>query len=125
MADNTGAWNIRPGDGFVPHGRRPFGPYGYTSGAAPRELGGPSPTGTGRFWVRLPGGRKSVVTKVENPTGKAGRLQVSVNGKSAAPADVPAGQTVLARAPIPEGATELEVGYTGDKGLVLLETSFE
>ena len=35
------------------------------------------------------------------------------------------GQTVELRSPLPAGATEVSVRYTGTKTLVLLETRFE
>lgn len=38
LPDNEGAWNTRPGDGFVPHGRRVFGPWSYTNATGIREL---------------------------------------------------------------------------------------
>jgi hypothetical protein len=38
LPDNEGAWNTRPGDGFLPHGRRVLGPWTYTNATGIREL---------------------------------------------------------------------------------------
>ncbi len=78
------------------------------------------------FWASLPPGRKTILTKVKNPTTSPGQLTIAINGKTATgSATIPAGQTVNLRSPLPAGATDVSVRYTGTKTLVLLETSFE
>src|SRR5205814_578915 len=34
LPPNTGAWNMLPGEQFVPRGRNPFGPFGYSTGSS-------------------------------------------------------------------------------------------
>jgi ethanolamine utilization microcompartment shell protein EutS len=41
LPDNEGAWNTRPGEGFLPHGRRVFGPWSYTNATGIRDLSDP------------------------------------------------------------------------------------
>jgi hypothetical protein len=115
-----------PGSQFEPHGRNPFGPYTYSTGSSLKDINPDSETGSGVFWASLPPGRKTVRTKVKNPTTSTSQLTIAVNGKAAtAPATIPAGQTVELRSSLPGGATDVSVRYTGTKTLVLLETAFE
>ena len=162
LPDNEGAWNVMPGQGFVPHGRRVFGPWSYTNATGIRDLSDPgqaemmkrqqageagtaginppelddadnaikretkaSPTGTGQFWCRVPAGRKWCVTKVENPSDNPGKIEMQVNGGKAEAIEVAKGQTASVKCPIGAGATVVNVKFTADKSLVLLETSFE
>ena len=126
LPPNTGSWNMDPGSQFVPRGRNPFGPYGYSTAASLRDLNRDSAAGAGVFWAGLPPDKKTAITKVKNPAASAGQLTVAINGKAAAdPATIAPGQTVELRSPLPAGATEVSVRYTGTKTLVLLETRFE
>ena len=115
-----------PGSQFVPRGRNPFGPYGYSTAASLRNLNPDSAVGEGVFWASLPPGRKTVVTKVRNPATEPGQLTVAINGKPAAgPTTIAPGQTIDLRAPLPAGTTGVSVRFTGTKTLVLQETRFE
>ena len=126
LAPNTGSWNMDPGSQFVPHGRNPFGPYGYSTAASLHSLNPDSAVGEGVFWASLPPGRKAVLTKVRNPATRPGALTIAINSKAATdPVTIAPGQTIELRSPIPAGATEVSVRYTGSKTLVLLETRFE
>jgi hypothetical protein len=162
LPDNEGAWNTRPGDGFVPHGRRVFGPWSYTNATGIRELNDKgqvagaeppadaadagavnnerddadnapqkkskaSPIGHGEFWARVPSDRKTCVTTVENPTDKPGKLEMSVSGGKLASVEVPPHQTAKVTCEIPDAASKdsVNVRFTADKSLVLLETAFE
>jgi beta-galactosidase len=126
LPPNTGSWNMDPGSQFVPRGRNPFGPYSYSTGSSLRDLNPGSAVGSGAFWASLPPGRKTVLTKVKNPATSPGQLTITINGNTATgPATIAPGQTVNLRSPLPGGATDFSVRYTGAKTLVLLETSFE
>ena len=115
-----------PGSQFVPRGRNPFGPYTYTTGSSLRDLSPDSATGSGVFWATVPPERKIMLTKVRNPATSSGQLTIAINGNTATgPVTIPAGQTADLRSPLPAGATDLSVRYTGTKKLVLLETGFE
>lgn len=126
LAPNTGAWNMMPGDQFVPRGRHPFGPYGYSTASSLRDPSPQAQTGSGFFRARIPTGKRFVVTTVKNPATNAGSLSVSVNEISPAPATtIAGGATVQVRTPLLEGLTNVCVRYAGEKTLVLLETAFE
>lgn len=124
MADNTGAWNTHPGNPFLPTGVRAFGPYTWSTGASPREESKDA-VGTGVFYVRVPAGRRFVVSKVNNPEKQGGKMEVSVNGQGGQTTAISAGQTMTIRTPISGAGRDLSVRYTGTKTLVILETSFE
>ncbi|MGD8236962.1 MAG: glycosyl hydrolase family 2 [Armatimonadota bacterium] len=120
------AARLQPTGHHVPRGRRPFGPFKYNGLCHIEDLNPDSKTGSGIFWARVPGGTTAVATTVENPTDEDAELSVEVNGKGPADAAVvPSGTTESLTTAIPAGATELSVRYTGDKGLVILETGFE
>ena len=126
LPPNTGSWNMDPGSQFVPRGRNPFGPYGYSTAASLRDLNPDSEVGSRVFWASIPPGRKVVVTKVKNPGPRPGQITVAVNEKTVTgPTTIAAGQTVDLRSPLPADTTEVSVRYTGTKTLVLLETAFE
>jgi hypothetical protein len=126
LPPNTGSWNMDPGSQFEPRGRNPFGPYTYSTASSLKDLNRESETGSGVFWASLPPGRKALLTQVKNSTTKPGQLTIAINGKDVAgPSTIPAGQTVELRSPLPDGATDVSVRYTGTKTLVLLQTSFE
>ncbi|HOC56746.1 MAG TPA: glycoside hydrolase family 2 TIM barrel-domain containing protein [Verrucomicrobiota bacterium] len=126
LPPNSGSWNMDPGSQFVPRGRNPFGPHGYSTASSLKDLNRESETGSGVFWASLPPGRKSVLTKVRNPATRPGQLTITVNGKTVTgPTAIAAGQTVDLRSPLPADATEVSVRYAGTKTLVLLETRFE
>jgi len=126
MPPNTGSWNMDPGSQFVPRGRNPFGPYGYSTAASLRDLSPDSTVGSGVFWASIPKGRKVVLTKVKNPGTHPGQLTVAVNEKTVTgPTTIAVGQTVDLTSPLPADTTEVSVRYTGTKTLVLLETAFE
>ena len=125
LPKSEGAWNTRPGDPFVPHGVRPRGPFTYTNGTGPRDLDR-SDTGSGIFYVRIPVGRRMVMTKVENPTSEPATLTVEINGSASGTAtQIAAGGSATIRSRIPSPATELSIRYTGHRQLVITETSFE
>lgn len=125
MPDNEGAWNTHPGNPFLPIGIRAFGPYGWSTGASSREES-KDPSGTGIFYARIPAGRRFVISKVQNPGKKSGKMEVAVNEKSGgSAAAISPGKISILRTPIPGNATEVSVRYTGDKDLVILETAFE
>jgi hypothetical protein len=120
-----GAWNTRPGDQFVPSGIRPRGKYTYSFNCSPKDADKDAKTGSGIFYVTVPSGRKAVVSKVRNPSHETVAIDIEVNGKKGEATKIPAGKTVTIRSAIPGGATEIGVRYTGDKDLVIEETSFQ
>jgi hypothetical protein len=125
LPDNTGAWNTDPGNSFIPRGRRPVGPFGYSTASSVR-LGDSKAPGTGTFHARIPDGRTSMKTKVRNNGDAPATLNVEINGASGSPTTVQPGETITVTTPLPEGVkNEVTVRYTGAKTLVLEETAFE
>ena len=125
LTQAEGAWNTKPGDQFVPRGRRPAGLYGYTTAAGLRDLAPKSSTGSAVFWVRLPTNKKAVLTRVENPTPRSAELAVKVNDRTVTTVSVPPRAAITVRSPLPVGMTGVSISYTGDKTLLILETAFE
>jgi hypothetical protein len=123
LAGGAGGWNTKPSIQYVPRGRRPFGPYGFTSGGSERVQGDPAAPGTGRFWARLPAGRTRMVTTVWNPADLPLDLVVGVDGADHR-FSIPAGATLPLASPL-DGSAEVAVTYQGDRRLVLLRTEFE
>jgi beta-galactosidase len=125
LPPNTGAWNMLPGEQFVPRGRNPFGRYSYSTAASLQDASPGSKSGEGFFWVRLAPGKKFMVTTVKNPFESAGTLRVFVNEQEKSVQRIEAGQTVKARTPLASEGGDVCVRYAGEKSLVLLETVFE
>jgi hypothetical protein len=124
VAKEKGSWNSRPGDQFVPQGVRPRGPFRYSTNCIPHDEDKKSKTGSGVFWASVPAGRKSVITKVRNPTTQPASLKVQANDAGDVVTPIPVGQTVSITTPIPSPARDVKVTYSGEKELVILETEF-
>ncbi|MGB7159023.1 MAG: glycoside hydrolase family 2 TIM barrel-domain containing protein [Tepidisphaeraceae bacterium] len=126
MRDNTGAWNTDPGNQFVPKGRRPIGPFGYSTATSLRDPNETAPAGWGVFHARLPESRTTMLTTVRNNGKAPATLHVEINGlASGQPAPVSPGETITVRSPLHSGTTQVRVKYAGEKTLVLEETAFE
>ena len=125
LTQEEGAWNTRPSDQFVPHGRLLGGHYGYSTGSSVRDLSKDSDEGYGVFWLRLPSTKKTIRTRAENRSGAPTTLKVFINGKLAGERRFGAGETATFNASLPDNAEGIEVKYTGSKKLLMLETAFE
>ena len=123
FAGAFGGWNTNPSIQYVGRGRRPYGPFAFTLGGAVRLERGTPKAGEGRFWLRVPAGRRTMVTTVQNVDAAAHALEVELNGARTR-TSVPAGGTVRVETPL-AGATALGVAYRGDRRLVILETDFK
>ena len=125
LSQEEGAWNMRPGDQFVPHGRSLLGPYGYTTSTSLRDLKPESKTASGFFWARIPSGKSRVLTSVENPSGIDAELSIAINDGPSEKFTAPPRKTIEIPGALPSGTTNISIRYTGSKELVLLQTSFE
>ncbi|MEJ7759876.1 MAG: hypothetical protein WKF55_09855 [Gemmatimonadaceae bacterium] len=123
LAGGAGGWNTKPAIQYVPRGRRVFGPYTFTSGGSVQLPKGSSPRGEGRFWIRVPASRRTMLTTVSNPADKALQMEIEANG-SARASTIPPGGTALIETPITGGVTPIALVFRGDRKLVLLETDF-
>jgi hypothetical protein len=124
FAGSRGGWNTNPSIQYVARGRRPFGPYRFTLGGAvqlPKEHG---PLGEGSFWLRLPSGRSTMTTTVENPTAAPLPFEVRVNAEPVQHTTIPANSTATIETALAGSPTSLGVTYRGDRRLVILTTDF-
>lgn len=126
LTQEEGAWNTRPGDQFVPDGRSPFGPYGYSTGSSLREGDPGSKLGEGFFRARVPAGKTVMLTSVKNPSSIPCPLTISVNGSASSQSfTIPANSSTNLSSALSPGVTNLYVQFNGSKSLVLLKTTFQ
>jgi beta-galactosidase len=126
LTQDEGAWNTKPGDLFLPHGRRLFGPYGYSTGTSIKDLNPDSDVGTGFFCAQIPPGKKTMKTLVENRDAGAAELHIVVNEAGAdTHATILGKRTAEFVTPLVPGTTNVCVSLKGSKSLVLLKTDFE
>jgi hypothetical protein len=122
FAGGSGGWNTKPAIQYVPHGRRPFGPYSFTAGGtvSPGDEHAP---GVGRVWLRVPEGRSTMITTLENPVTDTLALTITVNDASQ-PVRIPPHQTIRVESPVRDGATRLAITFRGDRRVIITETEF-
>lgn len=126
----AGGWNTRPAVQYVARGRRPFGPYEFTSGGAYRLPEGAGPLGEGRAWWRVPAGRTMIMITVLNPWSAALDIEVTLNAVVRR-RRVEAGTTVTIESPLaapmaPADGTQpisVSMHLRGDRRLVLLTST--
>lgn len=128
LAGDAGGWNTRPAVQYVARGRRPFGPYEFTSGGSYKRLEGAPAEGEGRVWWRVPAGRRLTVTTVLNPTSVPLDIAISIND-STVRSRIDANSTSRIEVPLlaPRNAAAgspiaIAMQVRGDVRLVLLET---
>lgn len=116
------AFASRPGLQYVANGRRPFGPY-YLRGfaAMPEVLDKKSVEGEGRFWCRVLPGVNTTISKVWNPDSVPLTIHIQVNGESVSKEIQPHSTEEVSC--IVKG-TDIQMGFKGDRRLVILETAF-
>jgi hypothetical protein len=124
MPDNGGEWNTHPGNPFITAGIRAIGPFAWSTGSAPRESARRK-TGAGIFHCRVPPGRRAAATQIQNIGKSEQTLSASINGEKETSITVPPAMTLTLETPLPEGATDLAVRYSGGKQLVILRTEFK
>jgi beta-galactosidase len=122
FAGGSGGWNTKPAIQYVPHGRRPFGPYTFTSGGSVSAIDKTAP-GEGRLWFRIPEDRTTMITTLENPVAEPLALEIRVNG-IAQQVHVPASATIRVETPVRGGVTPLAIVFRGDRRVVITETDF-
>ena len=77
--------------------------------------------GEGMFWCRVLPDVNVAVNKVWNPDSVPLTIQISVNGEMVSK-EIPPHRTEEVRCPV--NATEIRMGFKGDRRLVILETTF-
>jgi hypothetical protein len=123
FAGHRGGFNSRPGIQYVPFGRRPFGPYHLRGfGDIPEPDDKKSNIGEGMFWCRIPAGKTLASTLVWNPSTQPLVLRIGVNDNRPLSQTIMPGKTVAVKSPLQ--GTRIKMTFTGDRRLVLLQTSF-
>jgi hypothetical protein len=120
FAGGTSGWNTKPAIQYVAKGRRPYGPFTFTSGGSVQIAKG-STVGEGRVYLGVPEGKSTMVTTLQNPVADVLTLELSVHGTTQM-LTVPGNQVVKFETPIRPG--ELALGFKGDRRIVILETLF-
>ncbi|WP_448698331.1 glycoside hydrolase family 2 TIM barrel-domain containing protein [Mucilaginibacter sp. AW1-3] len=115
-----GGFNTRPGTQYVANGRRPWGPYVQTFGGQPKL--GSTPLGEGKFWCRIPEGQNNMSSVVWNPGDEPLAIKIKVNDLAEVTQIIKAGERATVETPV--NRTDVNVTYTGDRRLVVLETAF-
>ncbi len=123
FAGGTSGWNTKPSIQYVPHGRRVFGPYTFSSGGSVELRMKSDRTGKGRVWMRVPDSRSAMVTTILNPIPEALEMEIGVNGATSR-STIPGASTVTIENHILGGRSPLAVTFRGDRRLVILETDF-
>lgn len=116
-----GGFNNRPGIQYVANGRRPWGPFSQSFGGQPRLID-QSAEGTGQFWCRIPAGRSKATSLVWNPGNEPLQMKIRINQLPEVNTTIPAGEKIFIDCPVDSGSVHLT--YTGDRRLVILETTF-
>lgn len=126
FAGKGGGWNNAAGKQYVPYGRRMFGPYLHDGfGGVPRPVNPETSTGQGFFWCRVPAGKQQMTTLVWNPSEESLPVNVGINDDQASISIVPPGAYQVIKSPLPQNTTDLKVSLSGDRRLVILQTSFQ
>lgn len=114
-------FNTRPGIQYVANGRRPFGPYVQSFGGQPLP-DKDSTEGIGTFWCRIPDGQDMATSMVWNPGSEPVELKIKVNNLAEQRTTVPPGARMAIETPV--NASVVNMTYSGDRRLVILETAF-
>jgi beta-galactosidase len=114
-------FNTRPGIQYVANGRRPFGPYVQSFGGQPLP-DKDSTEGTGKFWCRIPEGQNMATSMVWNPGNEPVQLKIKVNDLPEISKTISPGAKIAIESPV--NAAVVNMTYSGDRRLVILETAF-
>jgi beta-galactosidase len=115
-----GRFNTRPGLQYVQNGRRPWGPFVQSFGGQPKL--GNTPLGEGKFWCKIPDGQNNMTSVVWNPGNEPLAIKIKVNGLPEVNHTIKAGEKVAVDVPVDKN--EVNVTYTSDRRIVVLETAF-
>jgi hypothetical protein len=114
-------FNTRPGIQYVANGRRPFGPFAQSFGGQPLPID-PKTEGVGRFWCSIPEGQNMSTSIVWNPAKTPLVIKIKVNEQAEVSKTINAGEKIAVDVPVDK--SEVSITYTGDRRLVILETTF-
>ena len=118
---SRGGFNRRPGIQYVANGRRPFGPYAQTFGGQPQPEKNTT-EGIGKFWCSIPAGQNSAKSIVWNPGKEPLTIKIKVNALAEVSKTINAGEKIAVETPV--DSNNVNMTFTGDRRLVVLETVF-
>ncbi len=119
----TGGFNTRPGVQYVAYGRRMYGPYYLRGfGNSPENSDTTTNVAEGYFWCSIPAGKTLSTTLVWNQADEPFVINVKVNDGKAVSKEIKAGETITVDCPVI--GTNIKMHFSGDRRLVLLQTSF-
>lgn len=119
----SGGFNTRPGVQYVPYGRRMFGPYSLRGfGNIPEPDADNNNIGEGYFWCNIPQGKNEASTIVWNPSDEVLPIKIKVNDKEVNK-QIKAGEKDVIDVPL--NSSTIKMTFSGDRRLVLLQTSFK
>ena len=118
-----GGFNTRPGVQYVAYGRRMYGPYTLRGfGNVPEPIDTSTNIGEGYFWCNIPASKTMSSTLVWNQSDEPLFIKIKVNEQKEVNKEIKAGETITVDCPV--NATTVKMHFTGDRRLVLLQTSF-
>jgi beta-galactosidase len=117
---SVSGFNTRPGIQYVANGRRPFGPFAQSFGGQPIPDKN-TIVGTASFWCSIPPGQDRVTNIIWNPSKESLSINITVNGVVVTQ-QIAAGQRLPVETSIV--GPEINITYSGDRRLVVLETTF-
>lgn len=118
-----GGFNTRPGVQYVAYGRRMYGPYTLRGfGNVPEPIDTTGNIGEGYFWCNVPSNKTMSSTSVWNQSDIPLLVKIKVNDQTEVSKEIKAGETTTVECPV--STTTLKMQFTGDRRLVLLQTSF-
>ncbi|WP_256013863.1 hypothetical protein [Desertivirga xinjiangensis] len=115
-------FNTRPGIQYVANGRRPFGPFVQSFGGQPTVIDKKSTEGIGKFWCRIPEGQDMASSLVWNPGTEPLTIKIKINDLPEVSRTINPGEKISVDSPVDSG--NVNMTYTGDRRLVILETAF-
>ncbi len=119
-----GGWNSRPGVQYVPYGRRPFAPFGYTLGGNDTVgAQNASTPASGFFQCTVPAGCSRMLTTVENPAGDMIEIRISVNGSWGEWQRIAPSATLTIESKLP-AEDRVRIAFEGDRRNVVTRTEF-
>ncbi|MEP6673677.1 MAG: hypothetical protein ABJA78_00920 [Ferruginibacter sp.] len=118
---SRGGFNRRPGIQYVANGRRPFGPYAQTFGGQPQPEKNTT-EGIGKFWCSIPAGQNSATSIVWNPGKEPLTIKIKVNDLPEVSRTINSGEKIPVETPV--DSNNVNMTFTGDRRLVILETVF-
>ena len=119
-----GGFNTRPGVQYVAYGRRMYGPYilrGF--GNVPEPTDTSNNIGEGFFWCSIPAGKTMSSTLVWNQSEEPQVVKIRVNDLKEVSKEIKPDEKAVVDCPV--NATNVKMHFSGDRRLVLLQTSFK